>query len=195
MKTPSQELLQNLTDRTKAIIIKVNKDFKVLSSELYNWKPDQEKWSILECLEHLNIFGNFYLKEIERTINNAESSSQNDEFKSGIFGNWVAESMLIKNGKIKPMKTAKSKNPSFSQLPDNVIERFLDQQDIILKLIEKSKSLNLTRLKVSTDITKWIKMRLGDILRFIVYHNERHVLQAEKVLNEINNIVSNKKVK
>ncbi len=85
------------------------------------------------------------------------------------------------------MKTAKSKNPSFSQLPDNVIERFLEQQDIILKLLEKSENMNLTQLKVSTDIAKWIKMRLGDILLFIVYHNERHILQAEKVLGEMKN--------
>jgi len=94
--------------------------------------------------------------------------------------------MLVKQGKMKKMKTAKSKNAIYSKLPDDVLERFLFQQNKLIELIKKSENRSLTKLKVSTDIAPFIKMRLGDILRFIVYHNERHLIQAKKVLDEIN---------
>lgn len=29
-----------------------------------------------------------------------------------------------------------------------------------------------------------IKLRLGDTLRFVIYHNERHITQAQQVLSK-----------
>jgi hypothetical protein len=186
MKISSQELLFDLRERTKKIVDTIESDFLINPEDILNWKANSEEWSVLECLEHLNKFGDFYLKEIAKTIKNGKADLRKQDFKSGIFGNWVAESMLVKEGKIKKMKTAKSKNPVYSKLPDNVMERFLVQQNKLIELIKKSENRNLTKLKVSTDIASFIKLRLGDILRFVVYHNERHLIQAKKVLDEIN---------
>jgi len=49
----------------------------------------------LECLEHLNVYDEFYLPEIEKTINSAKNKSE-FIFKSGILGNYFAESMIPK---------------------------------------------------------------------------------------------------
>ncbi|MGB3549023.1 MAG: hypothetical protein WBA17_18760 [Saprospiraceae bacterium] len=36
----------------------------------------------------------------------------------------------------------------------------------------------MNRTKTAVSITKLIRLRLGDTLRVVVYHNQRHVAQA-----------------
>ena len=43
-----------------------------------------------------------------------------------------------------------------------------------------------TKTKTAISISKLMKLRLGDTFRFVTAHNERHLLQAENVLKDIN---------
>ena len=80
------------------------------------------------------------------------------------------------------MNTFKSKNPIYSQLDKNqVIETFLQQQKQFLELLTIAKEKNLTKIKTSITLPI-LKFRLGDTFRFVIYHNERHVVQAKKTL-------------
>lgn len=186
MKIPSQILLSDLSAATQAIMDTVNQKIVPLTEKQLQQKTQPETWNALECLEHLNRFGAFYLPALHKTLENSKPGSGVHLFKSGRFGNWVATAMLPKNGVIKKMKTTRAKNPLYGKLPASVIDRFLNQQQQLLDLIRKSEKHNLNRVYVPTDITPFIKMKLGDTLRFLVYHNERHVVQAQKVL-ELNN--------
>lgn len=144
-----------------------------------NWKESPESWSILECLEHLNLYGDYYLPEIERSIASSKSIPE-PVYKSGFVGNYFANSMLPKE-KLNKMKTFKDKNPLNSKLDRQVITRFIDQQNTLIALMEKSKNVSLSVTTVKISIARWIKLRLGDTFRFIIYHNIRHVRQIERV--------------
>ena len=45
-------------------------------------------------------------------------------------------------------------------------------------------SLDLNKIKTAISISKWIKLKLGDTFRVVVYHNERHIKQANKILDK-----------
>ena len=92
--------------------------------------------------------------------------------------------MIIYWQKLNKMKTFKEMNPIHSQLDLSVIDEFIDQQQQMLRLLERGKTTDLTRTKVSISISKWIKLRLGDTFRFVIYHNMRHIQQAKRVLEE-----------
>lgn len=151
-----------------------------LSDAELNWRTDSKSWSALECLEHLNIYGYFYLPEIENTMHNSVSSSES-EFYPGFLGDYFAKSMQPK-AKLNKMKTFKKTDPIGSKLNRNVVATFIDQQHKILELLETSKNVNLNKLKTGISIATWIRIKLGDTFRFVIYHNQRHVLQAERVL-------------
>jgi len=156
------------------------KDLKDKSSEKLNHKNNAESWSILECLEHLCLYGDFYLPEIENRISKSKYSSD-ENFKSGILGNYFAKSMLPKD-KMKKMKTFKDKNPMGSKLDKSTIDRFIVQQQKMLELLIKSKSVSLNKTKASISISNFIKLKLGDTFRFVVNHDTRHIIQAKKLL-------------
>jgi len=152
---------------------------KSKSDEELNWRTNNKSWSILECLEHLNLYGDFYIPEIERTIQKAGSKSD-VLFKSGLLGNYFAESMLPKE-KLNKMKTFKEKDPLGSNLDRGTIDRFIDQQDMMLKLLEQSRKISLNKEKTQITLTKWIKLKIGDTFRFVINHNIRHLKQIEKI--------------
>ncbi|MDF3026879.1 MAG: hypothetical protein K0S23_1186 [Fluviicola sp.] len=189
MKIQTEVLLVDLTNRTKQLIREAEA-FKDLAEQTLNYKQDPESWSVLECLEHLNLYGRFYLPEIAKRISEQSSSSslsiplqrgKNESvFKSGWLGNYFANSMLPKE-KLNKMKTFKNMNPLNSKLDKQVIEEFIGQQNEMLRLLEEARKVNLNKTKTAISISKLIKLKLGDTFRFVIYHNQRHMVQALRI--------------
>lgn len=180
MKISTNTLIKDLTERTQLCLSKAE-TFTGLTEEALNFKQDELSWSVLECLEHLNLYGRFYLPEITKRVKGAEPKRK-ELFKSGWLGNYFANSMLPKE-KLNKMKTFKNMNPINSQLnKDKVIGEFIQQQEEMLRLLNEGRKIDLNKTKTNISISKWIKLKLGDTFRFVIFHNQRHLVQAEKVL-------------
>lgn len=181
MKFESKQLIDDLSSRTKRASLMVKK-FRMLELDELNFKKDVFSWSILECIEHLNLYGDFYLPEIERSIMSQRSGRSADVFTSGLLGNYFANLMkLDADGKMKKMKSPPDKNPMDRALTVATLDRFLKQQERLLSLLEQAKRIDLTRAKTAISLTRMIRLRLGDTFRFFIYHIERHVFQAERI--------------
>lgn len=178
MKTSSKTLIDNLSKRVEDMMSKANK-LKELSGEQLNAREGEGKWSALECLEHLNLYSEFYIPEFQQVIEKSKHPSD-EIFKSTWFGNYSAESMLPKE-KLNKMKTFKDKNPLGSELDHRTIERFIDFQEALLQLLQKARTVSLNKNKCNTTLPI-VKFNLGDTFRFIIYHQERHMVQAEKAV-------------
>ena len=179
MEMKSVDLISDLIERTRNILNQAE-ELRPLSDEELNWKPQPESWSILECLEHLNRYGDFYLAEIDRRMSQSALPASL-YFKSGWLGNYFAQAMLPKE-KLNKMKTFKSMNPLGSRLDKEVLTTFIDQQKIMLKLLTKARNHNLTKVKTGITLTAMIKLRLGDTFRVVIYHNQRHLEQVQRLV-------------
>src|SRR5690606_3327067 len=180
MKVASEKLIDDLINRTHKILNEAE-ELKELPLKTLQWRPATESWSTLECLEHLNLYGRFYLPEIKKRIDATKNSRPSPVFKSGWLGNYFAQSMLPKE-KLNTMKTFKNMNPIHSDLNKNVIDEFTHQQRQMLSLLETCRKIDLNKTKTSISISNFIKLKLGDTLRVVIYHNNRHMVQAHKVL-------------
>ena len=175
----SEELLNKLIALTEDNREEA-KSFKKLSNSELNFKESPESWSILECIEHLVRYGNFYLPEIE--IQLTESKHPKGEiYKTGFFGNYFANSMLPKE-KVNKMKTFKSMNPIKSKVEVKVLDKFIQQQETMLKLLNKAKETDINKVKTAISITSLIRLRLGDTFKVVIFHNWRHLIQARKLV-------------
>ena len=174
------ELIHELEQFTRKHLGEVETLFE-LTAEQLNWRAEEGSWSILECIEHLNRYGDFYLPEIEQSMKTG-NRKQPAIFKTGWLGNYFAKSMLPKE-KLNKMKTFKNMNPQGSQLDRSVINKFKGQLETMLKLLDAAKEVDLTRTKTGISISNWIKLRLGDTFRVVIYHHERHLVQVKRVLS------------
>lgn len=182
MKINSTALLKDLLERTKQNLSAVE-DFRSHTFEDLNFRTQPGSWSVLECIEHLNFYGYFYLPEMEKQIT-ASPYPAVETFKSGLLGNYFAVSMLPKE-KLNKMKTLKSQDPIGKTLGREVLDVFVDQQLHLLNIIEKAKQVDLSKTKTGISITKYLRLRLGDTMRVVIYHNQRHIKQAQNVLKAL----------
>lgn len=179
MKINTEKLIAELTQLGSQHLQMADR-FHNLSAKQLNWKKDINSWSILECLEHLNLYGDFYLPEIERVI--AVSKTEKDLFfKPGIIGNYFVKTIKPKQI-LNSMKTPEAMNPIYATLDISTIDRFIAQQYKMIDLLKASQQVSLTNEKTRISLVKWLKIRLGDTFRFVVYHNDRHMKQIEKIL-------------
>lgn len=187
MKTLTKELLNDLKQRTQQVIA----DTKLLETcalDLLNQRDTPTEWSALECIEHLNRYSRFYVPEFQKRI---EQSGYNAEpnYSSGWLGNYFAKSMLPRED-LNKMKTFSSMNPLGSSLDKKTLHEFLDFQNKILEVLLEAEKVSLSKTKSSITIASWIKLQLGDALRVVIYHNQRHLLQACKAAGKQSSVTA-----
>lgn len=174
----SDELISVLTRQTEHIIAAVS-DLKKLDRGVLTQRESELTWNILECVEHLALYGDFYIPQMERKVRSS-TTTPDKEFKSGMLGGYFAKSMLP-DEKVNRMKTFKDKNPLNAKLGVETIDRFLDQQRRMLKLLEQSRQKSLNSIRITTTISSLIRLKLGDALQFLINHNLRHLIQIERI--------------
>lgn len=190
MKGRQEDLINDLERRVQVGIEKVA-HWKEQPQESWKAKPAPEAWNALECIEHLNRYNAFYLPEVERVLASAETAQRKtgksapEIFKSTWLGEYFSKSVMPRTEpgeKLNTMNTFKVMNPANQALTSEVVETYLKDQDHWLALLDRCRAVNLTRNKTAISISKIIKLRLGDTLRVVIYHQDRHLVQAQKAL-------------
>jgi hypothetical protein len=192
MKVKTEDLrgeLQNYINEH----ISVARKLLDLNIFLLNYKAGTDVWSALEAIEHLNLYGDFYIPEIRKRIEENKFRPAAPYFKSSILGNYFVKTVMPKD-KLNAMKTFKSMNPNGSKLDRSVIEKFIAEQKEMLQLLEFAQKVNWSKTKTSISISKVLKLRLGDTFRVCVYHDKRHIQQAERAVLEAERAVKTEKL-
>ena len=68
---------------------------------------------------------------------------------------------------------------------DTVVKEFIAGQDKLLQLLDRAKGKDLAKIHIPITLTKLIKLRLGDTFRFLIAHEQRHMIQARNMWKEI----------
>jgi hypothetical protein len=182
MKTSSKSLLSELTSLTTNLLKVAETQFLSLPKEALYRRPRPDSWSVAECLEHLAIYGDYYHSVIRQKMNEKKSLASQPLFQSGWLGKYFVEMIRLKNGvPAKKMQTKGSYNPlKQGKVRENIVEVFIQQQKEMLELLHKAQDANLEKIRIPISIAPFLTIKLGDTFRFVIYHNERHLAQAEK---------------
>jgi DinB superfamily len=177
----SAEMLQSLLVEIVSIEDAVKNEFTLLPESRLNWKENPSSWSILECIEHLNLYCCYYNHQLRKSIARAKGKNYPVEKpKSTWLGRKFIDMMHPDN--IKKQKTLKRMNPANSALDVSVLEKFLQYQRELHLIIGDAQSVNLNKSHVPVEFMKLLRMNLGDALTFVIVHERRHIAQAKNVL-------------
>ena len=182
----SQTLIDSLLEQTDTFLHKAISEWQMLPEQQFSHKASPEKWSASQCIAHLNSYGRYYLPEIEKAIQRAKMEQQRPtiRFTAGWLGNYFTKMMLTTpDGKpTKKMSSPKDHSPDNKAASYMVIAEFIEQQEKLLALLRKAKSIDLAKAKIPISIARFIKLKLGDTFLFLIAHNYRHILQADRAL-------------
>lgn len=176
-------LLEQLQQQVKRLAATVEEKLHHLPEPVLLLPPAQDKWSAIQCLEHLNTYSRYYLPQLAKAIEEGHVRQQYAviSFRSGWLGNWFTKTMQPKPDGSLPMRMQSPRNarpPASGLDAGKVIEEFLAGQQQLISLLQQAENVNLQQLRVPTSLGKWLKLSLGDTFRFFIAHEERHVLQA-----------------
>ncbi|GAA4447386.1 DinB family protein [Nibrella saemangeumensis] len=170
-------------------LIQIVEELSVLPTHQLLQAPAIGQWSIAQCLEHLNSYGHYYLPLMEQAIRQGEARQlpPTDTFRSSWLGDYFTNAMLPKaDGSIGyKAKAFKNHQPKPQLDAKAVLTKFLRQQHQLIHLLQQAQSVNIGRLKIPISIARWISLPLGDAFRFLIAHEVRHVLQAQKARKAI----------
>ena len=182
--SPRAQLIEELRDYCEQIE-NIKEDAQELTAPLtdpqFNWRPAAAKWSISECLAHLNAVNGADLSDLRAEITRARQSglTSNGPFRYGFLSRkFIAYTEPPPKLRV-PAPKQYLPQPNLSK--DAVVPDFLSIHDTLLELIRDSNGLDLARVKVSTPISKAIKFSLGQRFGLLTAHDRRHLWQAWQV--------------
>ncbi len=180
-----KELLSGLHDRIEVIRNNMQ-PFLRLTDDYLTRRPAPGKWSVAEIFEHLNIMHGSFLRSIGKVMSDAPINAR-EMFNSGWIGNWIYNKMMPRpDGTVFKMRTPRKFRAPATRLDAKaVLDTFMKQLDEFDHVLELCNYVDLQKMKLPLAYPRGLKLRLGDGLRFIVAHSERHLLQARNALSQI----------
>lgn len=177
MEPVEKERLLNMLDNTVERHLQIATNcFQNLHDDKLLRPSSSGGWNIAQCLEHLNRYGRYYLPEIARALKKSTDGTVASQFKSTWLGSRFTK-MMQPGTQMKKMKTFKAYNPPIRLDAGAVVAEFIQHQEDLLKYVRTAHARSL-EVRVPISLTRLIRLKLGDVLQFVIIHNERHLQQA-----------------
>lgn len=180
-----------LQTRLSVALDTVERELRLHTDAQLRWKPSPDRWSIVECLQHLNLAERFYIRNIQHKVDSL-GIVQHTPVDQLLESDWVGKALLYI---VDPETKIKFPAPGMirprrpeDMSPVDVINQFVDLQRTLHDLLDKAVYLDWNQEKVSTLFGNWLKIRLGDALYMLVAHTERHMNQAMRVRAEMSTL-------
>ncbi len=183
---PDDPALQPPLDEYRKQLRALQDDARELVSPLdtaqLNWAPAPEKWSVAECLDHLDVTARSYIGAIAPAIEEGHAAGKlGGGAKYGFFERWFIRSLepppkrgFRAPGKVAPRASTYDK--------DEVLERFVAGHEEIVGLLARADGLDLGKVKITSPLLSLLRFRLGAAFAILIAHGRRHLWQAREVV-------------
>ena len=186
-KYKSSELINQLQADVRSMIREATQLQSVDPGMLLK-EPAAGKWSVIQVLEHLNTYGDYYLVALGKSL--AADKPATGFFRPGWIGDYFTRLMLPTENGIVKNKMQAPKNHRPAKHPDAfpVLKTFLEQQHYLLELLENARLKDIGGLRTPISLTKLIRLKTGDVFRFLVAHEQRHFVQIANTLSVVQGV-------
>jgi hypothetical protein len=156
-----------------------------LTHEQLTMQPEAGKWSVAECILHLNATAAVVQPLMGKAIDHAKHDNKvgTGPFGIGLKGRllvWIAEPPP----KFRMPAPQHLRPPARIDEPLKLLPDFLKAQDGWERLIRQSGGLDLAKIKVGKRFSPF-RARFAAALPWMMAHQRRHLLQAENVKRQI----------
>jgi hypothetical protein len=174
--------LQHYRDQIAAIQQDARRLAGKLSDAQFNWRPKPARWSVGQCLAHLNVANLLSFPEIESKIEEARASNL---VASGPFQLGLLDRIVIRLAE-PPVRVGvsapKQFKPPANQTKVTTLAEFLASHDRLADITRKAEGLDLKRIRIATPIGG-LKLSLGGRIGLLLAHDRRHLWQAWRIRN------------
>lgn len=174
------QALQRILDQLPPVRSHARATMAGLTPAQVEWKPGPAAWSIGQCLEHLVVTHELYEPKIPALMEQARAGGRPpvfDQWGTTWFGRLLARSVTPGSRRV---RTSAVFSPAPHPRPA-VLEALLGKFDDLERWIRNADGLDLSRIKVSSPVSRLLRYNLGEAFHIVVVHAERHLQQADRV--------------
>lgn len=152
-----------------------------LRDDQFAWRPAPHVWSVAECLEHLNATARAYLPKVDECIAAAVRSRavSSGPFRPSRLGRVIVQ-VSEPRSRIR-IRSPKIFLPADGVSKHDVMTALGDYQRQFIERLHQANGLDLARARVTSPVTKWVRLPLGTGLALIAAHERRHLWQARTI--------------
>ncbi|HEX6575923.1 MAG TPA: DinB family protein [Gemmatimonadaceae bacterium] len=150
-------------------------------------RSDEARWSVAECVAHLNLTSEAYIPRIRKAIEEARalppagSRSYSRDVIGWMFGKMVGPLPKIGKVRIGRVKTVPAFVPSGNFPKQQLLAEFKRLQDELIRLVRECDGLAIDEVKITSPFGERIRYNAYSALVLLPRHEERHLQQAELV--------------
>jgi hypothetical protein len=156
-----------------------------LTTPQFNWRPQPDRWSMAECLVHLNLSARIFGQAIGSAIGRGRAAGL---LADGPFRYGPLSRVLL--WAVDPDNKRRFKAPA-RFVPEtapfevaDVLEEFVKAGVEWERLLREAEGLDLRRVKLASPAAPLLRFPLGAVFAVQCAHERRHLQQAEQVRAE-----------
>lgn len=157
-------------------------------------RPAPRTWSAIDCIEHVGRSNSIYLRHIDSAIERAGGRRPPvATFHPGAVGGLMFRTLQPKPA-AQPddgTRQVRTKMPTLGSFdptkdadppdPKETLDLFGQQLEQMSAIAERMERVDL-HLRTKTLLGPLLQLRIGDALRYLVAHIDRHLVQAERAI-------------
>lgn len=181
MTGSQREQVAGCIAEARAITEEARASFEGLSAEQLNWKPGADRWSVGQCLDHLVTTNATYFPGFEAVLKGEHRSTVWERLPllPAFWGTMLRRAVAPESPR--KFKAPKIFQPASSSVDGEILRRFVDQQEQVIRYMETTAGRDLEEIKITSPISRLVTYSLLDAYRILVTHERRHLLQARRV--------------
>ncbi len=159
--------------------------FGTLTEAQLNWKPDEKRWSIAQCIKHLIHTNEPYLRSLQQLAEGTYRPTLWERISPfSDLWTWLFRlSMKEKAGTRIPAPAAF--RPHSSTIDPGIIPDLVHQQAMLIQAVGETDHLPHRRSTLASPVNRWVTFRLQGLIEMLLSHERRHFHQALAVKEQL----------
>lgn len=151
-----------------------------LTQDQLTWKPSPGAWSVGQCLQHLVRMNEVYLPPIAAALE-GRRRGRTEQILPGPFSRWFIRNYIAPSER--RARAPRPADPGPDVDPD-VLRRFVESNDRARDLVRVAAEYDVNSIRFRNPFVPLIRFTAGTGLEIVSRHEDRHLLQAERVVAE-----------
>jgi len=138
-------------------------------------------WTVGQIFEHLIVSNTLYFEAMEQAIAGGRAAGASATWRPSFLGRWLVNSLSPRSTRRVPAPRIFQPGP---EPRANVVEALLQSHDRYRALVRTAAGIDLARTRVTSPVSPLIRVNLGDAFRITVVHEQRHLQQIRRILEQ-----------
>lgn len=177
--------LQSIADDFERAQDRLHRLVSTVPEDLWGKRPDPTRWSMMECIAHLNLASAAYLPLLSAGISEARALNgpTPQRYRRDPVG-WLLWRMMSPPVRIRT-KTPAAFVPTGARSRSELVHEFEELQGEQVRCVEQADGLPLGRVRITSPFDARVKYNLFACLSMLPRHQHRHLWQAEQIPRQI----------